>query len=108
MVKLYKTLIALILIFALGHIVYTFADDALPGGEFRVWFFSAALALLFNAALNILHLRLRLPETRTWSLLSNVMLFAFTIALAFVVSEAQVYCLVAIAGLTIAAGLRIV
>lgn len=64
--------------------------------ETLMWFLSGGLAMLFNAILNFLNLRLATTLTKQLTVISNSILFIFCCILYIVVSEIQVFILIII------------
>lgn len=81
---LYKTTIILILIFGIGHVGYTFLEHKVLN-EPALWFFSAALGLLFNAGINYINLQVNNIITYRIALAANICLTLFTTVLAAIV-----------------------
>jgi hypothetical protein len=83
--------IGLSLIFGIGHVGYAFIEyDRLD--ESALWFFSGALAVLFNTGLNTLCLRECNKLNYSITMVANVALLVFSIVLAVEVTEIQTVC----------------
>lgn len=84
----YKIAIAILSIFAVGHMAYTFYEyTALT--ENALWFFSASLAMLFNVILNAL-IWLTKSHYVVWgAIASNLLMLVFSIVLSIVIREPQ-------------------
>jgi hypothetical protein len=83
--------IGLNLIFSIGHVGYAFIEyDRLD--ESALWFFSGALAVLFNTGLNTLCLRECSKLNHLITMIANLTLLIFSIVLAIVVTEIQTVC----------------
>lgn len=89
--RLYKILIIVIFIYAAGHMAYTFYYESLQTSESKTWFFSAGLAMFFNALINMIHQQLKIPVTRHYAIVANTSLLIFLFVLSAAVPEIQVY-----------------
>ena len=88
---LYSFAIGANMIIAIGHIGYAFVEyDNL--NEPALWFFSAALAIIFNAGLNILCLSEYRRLTHIIAMIANLALLIFSVVLAIVITEIQTVC----------------
>ena len=96
MSRIYAILIVVICIYALGHMAYTFFYEELKTAESMIWFFSAGLALLFNAFINILHLKFKDVLVKRITIAANVVLLLFIAYMSLIVSEAQVFVLIVV------------
>lgn len=84
----YKIAIWISAIFGIGHAGYTFIEyTALE--EPALWFFSGALAILFNTGLNIIYATESSKRYFVITLLSNSILLTFSFVLAVVITEPQ-------------------
>lgn len=92
MVRIYHLLITLLFIYAIGHAAYTFWEHP-HFNETQMWFLSGALGLLFNALLNLLHLKFQHLIIKAFALISNIILFTFSFFLCAVIPEIQVFVL---------------
>lgn len=86
--KMYATGIVMMSVFGLGHVVFAFILFQ-QINEPALWFFSAALTMLFGTAINFIHLKVSDPAIFTITVISNILLSAFSIVLALVIKEAQ-------------------
>jgi hypothetical protein len=76
------------LLISLVHIAYAVATFETVD-EPALWFFSGALSVIFNAALNLLCFKEYTKRNYLTSMAANVSLFIFIVVLCFVVREAQ-------------------
>lgn len=102
----YKTMIILLLLFSIGHMMYTFLEN--PGSlEQQTWFFSASLGMLGSVFLNVLNLSSIEKSVKVMAMLMNLMMFLFCSFLCFVVTEIQVLVLTAIYLITLFFSVRL-
>ena len=88
---LYSFAIGANMIFAIGHIGYAFVEyDNI--NETALWFFSGALAVIFNTGLNTLCVREYSRLTHVIAMIANLALLSFSVVLAIVVTEIQTVC----------------
>lgn len=100
---LYSVGIGANLFISVGHIAYTFvAYDMLD--EPALWFFSGALATIFNAALNFLCLRECTKLNHVIAMTVNVALLVFSVVLVIVIRETQTVCFAVTVACTAAFG----
>jgi len=86
--RLYSIAIWSNMIFGIGHVAYTFFYfDVL--NEPALWFFSGALAVIFNIGLNFLCLRECNELNYAIAMIANVTLVLFSIVLAIVVTAPE-------------------
>ncbi|QNL47833.1 hypothetical protein H8S90_13485 [Olivibacter sp. SDN3] len=90
MLTTYKILIALIIIFALGHMAYTFYYDDFETVESKMWFFSAGLAMLFDGFINLIYTKLKLPVVKFSVITANLSMLVFLILLSNIIPEPHV------------------
>ena len=83
------------LLVSVVHIAYAFAAYT-KIDEQAQWFFSGALAVIFNAALNLLYLREGTKLIYVTGMIVNLALLIFTILLAFIVAGAHTICVATI------------
>jgi hypothetical protein len=86
--KMYAVGIAATLLVSVGHIAYTFAAYRAID-EPALWFFSGALAVLFNGALNVLCLRECTKLNHVIAMTANLTLLLFSLVLVIVIKEVQ-------------------
>lgn len=92
---MYKTIIALLFVYGIGHMAYTFFEyDHID--DKALWFFSGGLLLLATACINLLNLALAERLTRRVAVGMNVLMLVFCIVLSFYIPEVQVYILIGI------------
>ncbi len=100
----YKTVILLLLVFALGHMIYALAAFT-EVSEPALWFFSAALGLLFAAFLNYLNLVIADKRIYRLTLMANCLLLLFLTALVITLVEPQTIGVATVSVLVTIAGL---
>ncbi|MCF0040412.1 hypothetical protein [Dyadobacter fanqingshengii] len=82
--------IGLTLLFGLGHIAYAFVEYEMLD-EQALWFFSGALAVLFNAGLNLLYFYECSRLNFMVAMSANFALLVFSLLLVFVIQETQTF-----------------
>lgn len=93
MTTIYKILIAIIFLYAIGHMAYTFTYLEANNTEQKLWFFSGGIAMLSLGFMNYLNLRIKNSTLRTLCSIMNLFFLIFIIILSFVLLEIQVYIL---------------
>lgn len=93
MTIIYKILIALVFLYAIGHMSYTFIYLEANNTEQKLWFFSGGIAMLSLGFMNYLNLRIKNSTLRTLCSIMNLFFLIFIIILSFVLLEIQVYIL---------------
>lgn len=93
MTTIYKILIAIVFLYAIGHMAYTFIYLEANTSEQKLWFFSGGIAMLSLGFMNYLNLRIKNSTLRALCSIMNLFFLIFIIILSFVLLEIQVYIL---------------
>jgi hypothetical protein len=97
MIRLYKILTALILVYAISHLLYPIFDNSgLTSTVHVMWFLSGGLAVLYSGLINLGYAIIGGGVMKRISIITNATILFFTMVLCVVIPEIQVFILAVI------------